>query len=55
MALELFCENQAALPVYMQAFSDNSHDAKAFAEVMITTNISWSKDVIIFCTERDTR
>jgi transposase len=31
--LELICENQAGLPVYMQALSGNTNDAKAFAEV----------------------
>ena len=31
--LELICENQAGLPVYMQALSGNTNDQKAFAEV----------------------
>ncbi len=31
--LELICENQAGIPVYMQAVSGNTNDAKAFAEV----------------------
>ncbi|NHB98506.1 IS1634 family transposase [Photorhabdus stackebrandtii] len=31
--LELICENQAGIPVYMQAMSGNTNDAKAFAEV----------------------
>lgn len=33
VVLELICENQAGLPVYMQALSGNTNDAKAFAEV----------------------
>lgn len=33
MVLELICENQAGLPVYMQALSSNTNDAKAFSEV----------------------
>ncbi len=33
VVLELICENQAGLPVYMQALSGNSNDAKAFSEV----------------------
>lgn len=33
VVLELLCENQAGLPVYMQALSGNSNDAKAFSEV----------------------
>ncbi|CAM3956882.1 IS1634 family transposase [Vibrio aquimaris] len=33
MVLELICENQAGLPVYMQALSGNTNDAKAFSEV----------------------
>lgn len=33
MVLELICENQAGLPVYMQALSENTNDAKAFSEV----------------------
>lgn len=32
--LELMCENQAGLPVYMQAMSGNSNDTKAFAETV---------------------
>jgi len=32
--LELICENQAGLPVYMQALGGNSNDQKAFAEVV---------------------
>lgn len=36
VVLEIICENQAGLPVYMQALSGNTNDAKAFAEV--TTN-----------------
>ena len=32
VVLELICENQAGLPVYMQALSGNTNDAKAFAE-----------------------
>ncbi|TMX33473.1 hypothetical protein DA096_10260 [Vibrio rotiferianus] len=55
VALELICENQATSPVYMLVFSGNTHCTKAFAKIMITKNISWSKDVIIFCTGRDTR
>ena len=31
--LELICENQAGIPVYMQALSGNTNDQKAFAEV----------------------
>ena len=31
--LELICENQAGLPVFMQALSGNSNDQKCFAEV----------------------
>ena len=31
--LELICENQAGIPVYMQALSGNTNDSKAFAEV----------------------
>ncbi len=30
--LELICENQAGLPIYMQALSGNSNDTKAFAQ-----------------------
>ncbi|ERT12342.1 hypothetical protein O185_14815 [Photorhabdus temperata J3] len=30
--LELICENQAGIPVYMQAISGNTNDARAFAE-----------------------
>lgn len=33
VVLELMCENQAGLPVYMQAMSGNTNDQKAFAEV----------------------
>lgn len=33
VVLELICENQAGLPVYMQALSGNTNDAKAFSEV----------------------
>lgn len=33
VVLELICENQAGIPVYMQALSGNTNDAKAFAEV----------------------
>lgn len=33
VVLELICENQAGLPVYMQALSGNTNDSKAFAEV----------------------
>ena len=33
VVLELICENQAGLPVYMQALSGNTNDTKAFAEV----------------------
>ncbi len=33
VVLELICENQAGLPIYMQALSGNTNDAKAFAEV----------------------
>lgn len=33
VVLELICENQAGLPVYMQALSGNTNDAKAFEEV----------------------
>ncbi|MCF3099966.1 hypothetical protein EHZ86_23005, partial [Aeromonas australiensis] len=32
--LELICENQAGLPVYMQALSGNSNDTKAFAQTV---------------------
>jgi len=32
--LELICENQAGLPVYMQALSGNSNDSKAFAQTV---------------------
>ena len=31
--LELLCENQAGIPVYMQALSGNTNDTKAFAEM----------------------
>ena len=31
--LELICENQAGIPVYMQALSGNTNDQKAFKEV----------------------
>ena len=31
--LELICENQAGIPVYMQALSGNTNDQKAFADV----------------------
>ena len=31
--LELICENQASLPVYMQALSGNTNDQKVFVEV----------------------
>ncbi len=34
VVLELMCENQAGLPVYMQALSGNSNDTKAFAETV---------------------
>ena len=33
VVLELICENQAGLPVYMQALSGNTNDSKAFAEI----------------------
>ncbi len=33
VVLELICENQAGIPVYMQAMSGNTNDAKAFEEV----------------------
>lgn len=33
VVLELMCENQAGIPVYMQALSGNTNDQKAFAEV----------------------
>jgi transposase len=33
VVLKLMCENQAGLPVYMQAMSGNTNDQKAFAEV----------------------
>jgi transposase len=33
VVLELICENQAGLPVYMQALSGNTNDAKAFSKV----------------------
>ena len=33
VVLELICENQAGLPIYMQALSGNTNDQKAFAEV----------------------
>jgi transposase len=33
VVLELICENQAGLPVYMQALSGNTNDAKAFEKV----------------------
>ncbi|WP_217534478.1 IS1634 family transposase [Vibrio metschnikovii] len=33
VVLELICENQAGIPVYMQALSGNTNDAKTFAEV----------------------
>ncbi|KFA99425.1 IS1634 family transposase [Vibrio sp. ER1A] len=33
VVLELICENQAGIPVYMQALSGNTNDSKAFAEV----------------------
>lgn len=33
VVLELICENQAGLPVYMQALSGNTNDTKAFSEV----------------------
>lgn len=32
--LELICENQAGLPLYMQALSSNSNDTKAFAQTV---------------------
>lgn len=32
--LELICENQAGLPIYMQALSGNSNDTKAFAQTV---------------------
>ncbi|CBJ91863.1 transposase [Xenorhabdus nematophila ATCC 19061] len=32
IVLQLICENQAGIPVYMQAMSGNTHDTKAFAE-----------------------
>ncbi|CDT49297.1 hypothetical protein VCR29J2_350100 [Vibrio coralliirubri] len=38
------CENQAGLPVYMQALSGNTNDAKAFAEVT-SKHIHGLKDV----------
>lgn len=33
VVLELICENQAGIPVYMQAMSGNTNDNKAFAQV----------------------
>lgn len=42
--LELICKNQAGLPVYMQALSGNTNDAKAFAEVT-SKHIHCLKDV----------
>lgn len=32
--LELICENQAGLPIYMQALSGNSNDTKAFGQTV---------------------
>ena len=32
--LELICENQAGLPIYMQALSGNSNDTKTFAQTV---------------------
>lgn len=40
VVLELICENQAGIPVYMQALSGNTNDAKAFAEVTKDTYIA---------------
>lgn len=34
VVLELICENQAGLPVYMQAMSGNSNDSRSFTEVV---------------------
>ncbi|WP_445496059.1 IS1634-like element ISPlu4 family transposase [Photorhabdus sp. SF281] len=36
VVLELICENQAGIPVYMQAMSGNTNDAKAFAQTIKT-------------------
>ncbi|EDR2261835.1 IS1634 family transposase, partial [Salmonella enterica] len=34
VVLELICENQAGIPVYMQAMSGNSNDSRSFTEVV---------------------
>jgi len=34
VVLELICENQTGIPVFMQAMSSNTNDNKAFAEVI---------------------
>ncbi len=34
VVLELICENEAGLPVYMQAMSGNSNDSRSFTEVV---------------------
>jgi transposase len=34
VVLELICENEAGLPVYMKAMSGNCNDNRSFAEVV---------------------